>query len=737
MPATKPKIKKPLENDLLPGKLVKIPVSEQTRNRVFSYKKPEPGRRVFVGVDTETEFQLGQKAETMQVAMRTGPHEWEAYYIKNSKNYCPHKQEEEQFIIQGETINVTKMEMPSNLWKDLLNNLLKDPLVTLSFFNIFFDIPLIYNVEPSKDEKLKDYWFFFTDQAIRLKRLPNHRSMILQSKFQFLDTQTVAKVLLDESSLMGASKAAMNKIKLPFDPENIKYAVWDAVLTAWLAEELDNKIKSMGMDIRPDLIRSPATFPKYLLSSMGIRRPRFETPDIAPWWHGFFGGKIETNPEYTKTPIIGDLVYSDISGQYAQAFRDTQAYKFMICEKIEVKTDTDPDTEKLLKPDPKNAHIMAKANIKNAIVPVKTDRVNLFPEATGTGLYMLPDLWAAKLLSPESKIEIIEAYIPTAIGAQNLENKHNLNPYDLPRDIIKRRAESTGPQNQFYKNTINTMYGITAEGSASNTKNKYKKMGVFGNPIVASTITAYGRYLVASGERYLKDHGSQAYYVHTDSFFIDAEHFNGLQKHLKENHGAGLTIKGRGESLLTISAGKYGLFQDKKGDRAAVDKDGNKHLSNHGFNEPFQLPGQKRFFELMAKNWGQAFKCYAAGEDPRAWPHFHGSEYKKIKTANVQSVHSYNQIRNKFENSGLDPDLVRCGMFFFIGYRAEQGGTPGIFPTYEMAAENSEVSLAFFIRNHFSQDDQKYNYDKKRPWRVDLNAKKETKERQDYFTVDF
>lgn len=722
---------KDVDQDKFKYDLVDVPVCDQNHFRSFRFRERDQDQRIFVGVDCETTMDIGQKPISIQIAQRVGPHEWEALYIKNGKSKgC---QDIKTFEIQGEKINVVVKQTPNDEWGQLINNLLSDPQVTLCFFNILFDLPLIYpEIEPAKTEKLDQYFYFRTrKQPVYIQRLPERRVLIQQKEFEFFDTQTVSGILYDETSLAGASDRILNLRKLPADYGSIHYAVWDAVLTSMLGEKLDQQLRTMKMNIRPDHVRSSATFSKYLLTAMGIKRPHFENGEIYPHWESYFGGKIETHPEYTKQTIRGPLVYADISGQYAQSMKQTQIYDLLTCQGIMVTKKKDFDQDQLMRPNPLNARICVKAKLENAVVPVKTTSVNLYPTTKGTGFYMLPDLWSAKLLNPDCKIEILEVHHPEAIGGrQKLRSQHGLDPYNLVDDLIqKRRTSKDLDQDQFYKAVINTMYGITAEG----TTGAYDKMGAFGNPVVASTITSYARYLLTIGEAKLIELGGVPYYIHTDSLFMDNEFYPQVKKELFK-HKIDLTVKGRGNSLLTISAGKYGLYQDRNGKKVAKDQHGSYLASLHGLTRPIKMIG-KNFISTMFKNWTHAFQCYDQGLDPMNYQHFEGVKYKRIESVSVQTVHSYKTIKNEFIKAGLDPDLVRLGMFYFVSWTAD--GTRIITPTVEKADQLGEQTLELSIKKHFISNDNKYNYREGKRWEMDLDAeRRQTVHRFEYMTDD-
>ncbi len=696
--------------------LVDVPVAKQGNNRIFSYVR-DTEERNYIGVDTETTRQIGQTPLSLQVAQYLGNNKFKALYVRNKK--ARKDRQRKTYKIQGYRVEVQVMDGPAQHWDSILNNLLKVPDNTLAFFNMLFDVPILYRTVPS--EKFDGYWYFKARRHISLRRIPGKRTMILQGPFDFLDTQTLSKVLFGEHSLAGAASRILNLAKLDEEADGeIKYAVWDACLTSLLAFRLTEYLNAMNLNIRPDYVRSGGTFSKYLLADMGVRRPRFTNRDIYPFWRAFYGGKIESHPEYTKVPIEGDIIYADIQGQYAQAMEDANIMQFMTCEKIGV--ETLPGNDKYMVPDKRNACMAAKVEVDNAILPVKTVSKNLFPICKGEDIYMLPDIWAAKNLSL-CDIEILEVYKPKAIGRQKVEPRHNLNPYTLVSDLIEQRKraidENRAHDNKFYKNVINTLYGLAVEGSTY----KSDRMGVYANPVVASTITSYGRWLQSVGERFIRDHGRDVYYTHTDSFFMDKDLFKPLQEHMK-TVGTTLTAKGTGKALIVVASQKYALFQDKKATKIARDPSNKFLFTLHGITDPPLLLHQ-RFYNLLGRNYMKAFHCFKEGESP--WEYeFEGMDNILARQQSISTVNQYRLVQEMFKKEQI-PQNVRAGMFFFKSYAAD--GTLLITPSLEMAHQVGEKTIELLLRKHFGGDDEKYNYKKKERWQINLNKNRVKHER--------
>lgn len=415
----------------------------------------------------------------------------------------------------------------------------------------------------------------------------------------FLDLKTLTFALTNNSyTLETAAKdfgCKYQKTRIEeygkITPEALEYNVNDTLTTHDLYCKAIERYKLYGLNKEPNRLYSPASIGKAYHEIMGVKPFLEKTPDfpkeiLGHLMNAYYGGRTEVKIRKQPLPVS----YLDFTSMYPSLYVLLGADKYLKADKIICVKNTE-EVQHLL-------DIIAIENITNKalwaklpcicriklnydILPVRANYGDSSTFNIGVNIaksdsdlwYSLPDLIASKFLS--GKAPIIEeaiSFIPEGIqdGLKPIKivNGITLNPNE---DFIKKLIEERIHLKKEMKNkdgvvkrqldlkqTIlkiianSTSYGVFIEVNTSNTEDqsvnvyglesfkatvsKAESQGKAFNPIIAVTITAGSRLILATAEALIKknkNNNGVFAYCDTDSIFVSPNQVKLIQEFFK------------------------------------------------------------------------------------------------------------------------------------------------------------------------------------------------------------
>jgi hypothetical protein len=411
----------------------------------------------------------------------------------------------------------------------------------------------------------------------------NFRHFKKFSKFQgiFVDLRMLAFALTDDTHSLESAcelfKVEHKKFRAEehgkITPEYIQYNMNDVFATYDLFIALKNEFAQYHLPTPLNKLFSPASLGKEYFKEMRImpfleRNPDFPKSTLGWIMTTYYGGRTEVHMR--KKPV--KVSYIDFTSMYPTMFVLLGLWDFVISDNIDVTEDNKfVEFVKTIKlNDLTNKGIWKKLNgialiePDKDILPLRAKYGNKtaynigLNYAEGKGIwYAYPDIIASILLTGKVP-RIVKAYNFVPKGKQkdlktvNLLGKE-LQPAkeDFIRYLIEHRLEvkkklEVDPTNSMLekeafiaKIIANTAaYGIFVEVNTVNEKCKVSAYGLdhricevkkterFGrafNPILATTLTAGSRLVLAMVEAFVKERGGYFAYCDTDALFINPE----------------------------------------------------------------------------------------------------------------------------------------------------------------------------------------------------------------------
>jgi hypothetical protein len=413
----------------------------------------------------------------------------------------------------------------------------------------------------------------------------------------FLDLRTLAFALTNESYSL---KRACEDFKVPHgktEPKQhglinkpyIAYNRRDVKATGELFAKLMHAYLAHPISLQATKAYSPASIGKAYLSAMRIkpilkRQPDFPVEVLGYAMNAYYGGRAECRIRRTRVPIV----YCDFLSMYPTVNALMGLWKFVTAEHLEIQDDEnatkeirrlvdDATVETCLDPATWRAFpALVQIEPDGDVLPVRARyteggswQIGVNPITTREHLwYALPDVIAAKLLSPDSRSpRIIRALRLVPDGKQRgmrrvkLGGEIEVRPgrEDFFRSVIEQRKRVSRDErlpkatrerlSQFLKVLANaTSYGIYAEmvrdelGSKRETVTVHRIDGTtfeaptnapedpgtrFFGPM-AALITSAARLMLALAERSVTDRGGIYAFCDTDSIAIVSTQAGGL-----------------------------------------------------------------------------------------------------------------------------------------------------------------------------------------------------------------
>lgn len=413
----------------------------------------------------------------------------------------------------------------------------------------------------------------------------------------FLDLKTLLFALTDQSYDLANAlidfQCKHRKIEAEehgiVTPEYIDYNINDNQATYELYEKALERYSLYGLDKEPNGLYSPASIGKAYLGKIGIRsfddkNPGFPKDVKGYLMSAYYGGRVEVR--IRKQPVR--VSYIDFTSMYPSLYVLLGLDRILKAEHIEcvynardvqeflnnVEMEDIPVKETWnkmlcicrLKPDNDILPVRSRFGNKNVLniglCCIDESRVSLW--------YALPDVVAAKMESGKTPV-IEEAIMFRPIGVQSglqgieaLKGVHLAPDEDFIKKLIEERnrlkkdmKKAKGDEEKqldlkqfIYKIIANsTSYGIFIEVNTSEVEEQ--KVNVYGlksftckatrteepgkayNPIMAATITAGARLILATAEALTLKNGGYYAYCDTDSIFISPDHVKQVQAFFK------------------------------------------------------------------------------------------------------------------------------------------------------------------------------------------------------------
>lgn len=371
-------------------------------------------------------------------------------------------------------------------------------------------------------------------------------------------------------------------------PEYIHYNVNDALATHELYEKALERYALYGLDKEPNRLYSPASIGKFYLEKIGIRSFDEKNPDFPPKIKGYlmtayYGGRVEVR--IRKQPV--KVTYLDFTSMYPSLYVLLGLDRILKSEHIECTNNTGEIQDFLnwvtiedipLEDTWRKMVCICRIKPDNDILPVRSRYGNKnvwniginYVKANTSLWYALPDLVASKLLS--GRTPIIEEAItfkpsglqPGLRAIEVLKGIHLSHSDDFIKKLIEERirlknnmktADSDEVRQLDLKQGIlkiianSTSYGIFIEVNTTDSEEhtveayglkrietivpKIETEGRAYNPIMATTITAGARLILAAAEALTLQDGGYYVYCDTDSIFISPDQVNAIQAFFK------------------------------------------------------------------------------------------------------------------------------------------------------------------------------------------------------------
>lgn len=370
--------------------------------------------------------------------------------------------------------------------------------------------------------------------------------------------------------------------------EALEYNVNDTLTTHDLYNKAVERYKLYGINKEHNRLYSPASIGKAYHNMMGIqpfmeKNQDFPKDVLGHLMNAYFGGRTEV--KVRKEPI--QVSYIDFTSMYPSLYTLIDADKFLKAEKIKCVNNTQEIQNLLDTITPEDVRDKALwkrlpciCRIKpyNDVLPVRANYGDSSTYNIGINFvksdvdlwYTLADLIASKFLS--GKTPIIEeaiSFIPEGVqdGLTSIDivdgitvntdedfikklieerirlkkemktkNGEERRQLDLKQNILKIIANSTSYGVFIEINTSDTeeqsvnVYGLD---SFKATVNKAERQGRAFNPIIAVTITAGSRLILATAEALITKNNGTFAYCDTDSIFVSPDKVKMIQDFFK------------------------------------------------------------------------------------------------------------------------------------------------------------------------------------------------------------
>jgi hypothetical protein len=370
--------------------------------------------------------------------------------------------------------------------------------------------------------------------------------------------------------------------------EYVHYNVNDTLATFELYEKALERYAMYGLDKEPNQLYSPAGIGKAYLKKIGVRPFDEKNPDFPLDVKGYlmtayYGGRVEVR--IRKQPV--KVSYLDFTSMYPTLYALLGMDHILKAEHIECITNTGEIqtflnhvtlTDIPCKDTWQNMACICRLKPDNDVLPIRSRygnknvrNIGVNYVKSGTSLwYALPDLIASKLLTGKTPI-IDEAITFQAMGIQpDLRSIEVLKGVRLSpdEDFIKKLIEErihlkkkmkTAKGDEVRQLDLkqgilkiianSTSYGIFIEVNPADVEEhdveayglkrietkaqKIELEGMAFNPIMATTITAGARLILAAAEALTLQNGGYYAYCDTDSIFISPDQVNTIQAFFK------------------------------------------------------------------------------------------------------------------------------------------------------------------------------------------------------------
>ena len=371
-------------------------------------------------------------------------------------------------------------------------------------------------------------------------------------------------------------------------PEALEYNVNDTLVTYELYLKSLERYKHYGLDKEVNKVFSPASIGKAYLEKMGVRPFMEKNPDFPKNVLGhimtaYFGGRTEIRVR--KQPI--EVSYIDFTSMYPTIYTLTGMDSFLKADKIKIIENTEDIQEFLNSVSDKDLQnpntwkkfpCICQIQLDNDILPVRAKYGNKHTYNIGLNYvksdvplwYALADLVGSKMLTGKApKIMKALSFIPVGVQSgltpitvlpnvfvkpgddfiktlieERMKIKERMKTatdeeyrqLDLAQNILKIIANSTSygifiqVDTRTIKSQYTTIYGLdTFQANVD----KEEQDGMAFNPIMAVTITACSRLILATSEALIYKNNGTFAYCDTDSIFVSPEHVKRLQDFFK------------------------------------------------------------------------------------------------------------------------------------------------------------------------------------------------------------
>jgi hypothetical protein len=494
--------------------------------------------------------------------------------------------------------------------------------------------------------------------------------------------------------------------------KHISYGINDIWATYDLYVKLIENYKSYNLSVPVNSLCSPASLGKAYFDAMNVKSFVNRNPDFSKEMLGYvmstyFGGRTEVH--IRKQPV--KVTYLDFTSMYPTIFELLRMWRFLIADKIEYKEDNefqarlDSITAKdmLNKETWKDSIGIALVEPDEDILPIRSKFGNKIVHNIGINYvsdkqvwYTYLDIIASKVLTGKSA-KVIKSYKFEPIGIQKdlkpitlfgktidpskqdfikeliehrimvnkqLKTDHDNKSLDTEQKIAKVIASSISygvyvEINTIPEEIIADVYGIK---HFKIEVDKKETLGRAFNPIVATSLTAGARLILAMTEAFVEQNKGYYAYCDTDSMFISPELVDKVKEYFKPLNPYDVEVdmfkiekkkeKGKEDIPLhdiwcyAISAKRYCLYTYNNGKIEIL------KYSSHGIGN----------IQGMYDGWEEDF-----------WKDVLFYHYGKITKEDIVSKYGSSVVATKF--SVISPTLMK--RFNKINSNSANGGIKG------------------------------------------------------------